>query len=227
MFFTKKKKKLSTMARKLVTISDSKSIISEQFRTIRTNITFSMSDTDLKTILVTSSIPAEGKSTTVANIGIVFAQEGKKVLIIDADMRKPTLHHTFHAENVTGLSNVLTRQSPIYDVIQETPIDGLNIMTSGPTPPNPSELLASNQLKALILEVSRDFDLIFFDAPPLLPVTDAQILSNKCEGTLLIVNSGVVEKMQLQKAHSILKASQAKLLGAVLNNCEMQSEYYY
>ncbi|WP_159083052.1 MULTISPECIES: CpsD/CapB family tyrosine-protein kinase [unclassified Lysinibacillus] len=216
----KKKNKLesSKVARKLVTISETKSFILEQFRTIRTNITFSMPDQELKTILVTSSTPGEGKSTNAANLGVVFAQEGKRVLIIDADMRKPTLHQTFKTFNKVGLSNVIAKKAAFYEAIQETFIVGLYVITSGPIPPNPSELLSSKAMDALLLDVKKDFDIIIIDSPPLLSVSDSQILANKCDGTILVVNAGVVEKSAVQKATAILSTSQSKILGVVLNN---------
>lgn len=223
----KKNVKLSMMARKLVTVSDSKSVNAEQFRTIRTNITFSMSDQDLKTILVTSSTPGEGKSTNAANIGVVFAQEGKRVLIVDADLRKPTLHHTFKVFNTVGLSSVLARREVFYNAIQETSVKGVSVIPSGPIPPNPAELLSSKTMEAFIIDVKKDYDIIIFDSPPLLAVADAQILSNKCDGTLLIVNSGNVEKEAVLKAKALLTAAQAKILGVVLNNYVMPRNQHY
>lgn len=225
----KKKYKISSMARRLTTFSDSKSIIAEQFRTIRTNISFSLPDRDLRTILVTSSTPGEGKSTNAANLGVVFAQEGKKVLIVDGDMRKPTLHYTFSLFNTTGLSSVLSRQVEFQSAIQETPIVGLYILPSGPIPPNPAELLSSKTMDALLLEMQRSFDMIIFDAPPLLSVADAQILSNKCDGTLLIISAGEVEKEEVLKAKAILTSSKANIIGAVLNNYKMpkRKKYHY
>ena len=234
MFGLKKKarqraNKLSTMARKLITFTDTKSIISEQFRTIRTNITFALPDQEIKTILITSSTPGEGKSTNASNLGVVFAQEGKKVLIVDADMRKPTLHYIFGLFNTVGLSTVLARKSELYDTIQETPIVGLSIISSGPIPPNPAELLSSNNMNTVLEEIKNVYDIIIFDAPPLLSVSDAQILSNKCDGTLLIVHSGVLEKDTVLKAKAILTTAQAKILGVVLNNYKMSSNHknYY
>lgn len=224
-----KKSKLAAMGRRLITVSDSRSIIAEQFRTIRTNIKFSVPDTDLKTILVTSSTPGEGKSTNAANLGVVFAQEGKKVLIVDADMRKPTLHYTFGIFNTVGLSTVLSRQNELNCAIQETPIVGLFVLPSGPIPPNPAELLSSKAFDAFLEEMKKHYDLIIFDAPPLLSVSDAQVLSHKCDGTLLIIHSGVAEKENVLKAQSILVSSQAKVLGVVLNNYKMPKnrKYYY
>jgi len=225
----KKKSKLAAMGRRLITVSDSKSIIAEQFRTIRTNIKFSVPDIDLKSILVTSSTPGEGKSTNAANLGVVFAQENKKVLIVDADMRKPTLHHTFGIFNTVGLSTVLSKQNEFNCAIQETPIVGLFVLPSGPIPPNPTELLSSKMFDTFIDEIKKNYDIIIFDAPPLLSVSDAQVLSHKCDGTLLIIHSGVAEKEDVLKAQSILTTSQSKILGVVLNNYKMpkKRKYYY
>ncbi|WP_312123983.1 CpsD/CapB family tyrosine-protein kinase [Lysinibacillus boronitolerans] len=223
----KKKKKLVKMARKLVTIANGQSFISEQFRTIRTNITFSMPDKEIKTILVTSATPGEGKSTNAANIGVVFAQEGKRVIIVDADLRKPTMHYTFLLQNARGLSNLLTRHFTMSEVINSTDIANLFVLTSGPIPPNPAELLASNVMESVIENLKKEFDIIIFDAPPILSVTDAQILSNKCDGTLLIVNSGVAENESVLKAKSNLEASKANILGVILNNYKMPLHQYY
>lgn len=226
----KKKSKLAAMGRRLITVSDSRSIIAEQFRTIRTNIKFSMPDTDLKKILVTSATPGEGKSTNAANLGVVFAQEGKKVLIVDADMRKPTLHHTFGIFNTVGLSTILSRQSELNCTIQETPIVGLFVLPSGPIPPNPTDLLLSKTFDTFIEEMENTYDIIIFDAPPLLSVSDSQVLSHKCDGTLLIIHSGVVEKEDVLKAQSILTSAQAKVLGVILNNYKMpkkRKDYYH
>jgi protein-tyrosine kinase len=221
--------KLKTMGRRLITISDSKSIFAEQFRTIRTNIKFSLPDINLKAILVTSSTPGEGKSTNVANLGVVFAHEGKRVLIIDADMRKPTLHHTFGIFNTVGLSTILSRQHELSSAIQETPILGLFVLPSGPIPPNPTELISSNAFTIFLEEMKKIYDIIIFDAPPLLSVSDAQCLAHQCDGTLLIIHSGAVEKEDVLKAKSILNSTQAKILGVILNNYKMPKnrKYYY
>jgi len=221
------KKKLVKMGRKLVTIGNSNSIVSEQFRTIRTNITFAMPDQDIKTILVTSATPGEGKSTNVANLGVVFAQEGKKILIVDADLRKPTMHYTFRLQNIKGLSNLLTRQYEMSEVLNSTDIPNLFVLTSGPIPPNPAELLSSKTMDSVMMQLIAEFDIIIFDAPPLLSVTDAQVLSNKCQGTLLIVNSGVVENASVLKAKVSLEASKANILGVVLNNYKLPLGEYY
>jgi protein-tyrosine kinase len=226
--FNRKKMENNT-ARSLITFTDAKSIVSEQFRTLRTNISFAVPDQDIQTILITSSVPGEGKSTIAANLGVVYAQEGRKVLIIDADMRKPTLHHTFEVFNGGGLSTVLSRQQEIGDSIKETPILGLDVMTSGPIPPNPAELLSSKTMNSIFEELKMRYDIIIFDAPPLLSLSDSQIISNKCDGTLLIINTGVSQTKDVKKAKNILKVSKARILGVILNNFKMtiSGKYHY
>ncbi|MGD6942430.1 CpsD/CapB family tyrosine-protein kinase [Cytobacillus gottheilii] len=215
--------------RKLITKNDPKSPIAEQYRTIRTNIQFSAIDEEIRTILVTSSGPGEGKSTTVANLAVVFAQQGKRVLLVDADLRKPTVHYTFNTLNTTGLTNVLTNQMSLMEAVKANDEKNLYILPCGPIPPNPSELLGSKAMTRVMDEALNEFDIILFDTPPVLAVTDAQILANKCEGTIIVVGSGKTEKEQLLKSKELLTAAQAKILGVVLNNKKMKEtdNYYY
>lgn len=223
----KKTKSLQQVARKLVVITDPKSFVSEQFRTARTNINFSKPDGELTTLLFTSSLQAEGKSTSSANLACLFAQEGKKVILIDADMRKPTVHYTFHLTNTIGLSNILTKKTPVMEALKETTIENLQIITSGPIPPNPAELLSAKSMDEMIEELRKHFDLIIFDAPPVLSVTDAQILANKSEGTVLVISAGATDKNSVLKAKELLTASKAKIIGTVLNNFNLEKDHYY
>lgn len=223
----KKNRIIQTVARKLVTNANPKSIVSEQFRTLRTNINFSMPDQELKTLLFTSASPGEGKSTVAGNTAVVFAQEGKRVLLVDADMRKPTVHYTFHMTNTLGLSNLLTRQATVADVVKVSTIDNLHVITCGPIPPNPAELLGSKTMDNVLEELKEHFDIVIFDAPPVLSVTDAQILSNKCEGTILVMSAGETEKEGIVKAKEALVSSQANIIGAVLNNYKLDKDNYY
>ncbi|WP_235801842.1 CpsD/CapB family tyrosine-protein kinase [Ureibacillus manganicus] len=212
----------------MITLSEKNSYIAEQFRTIRANIKFIQEEQKFKTAVITSSIPGEGKSTNAANIAVVFAQEGKKVLLIDADLRKPTMHYTFRLQNEFGLSNILSGLSKSNFGIQETLIDGLDILTSGPIPHNPAELLASTYLDILLEEVRSNYHIIIFDTPPILAASDAQILANKCDGTILIANIGYVKKWELEKTNASIHASKANLLGIILNNYKLaKSSYYY
>ncbi|WP_438312473.1 CpsD/CapB family tyrosine-protein kinase [Sporosarcina sp. FA9] len=225
--FKKKKLLLQIAPRNLVTRDNTHSIASEQYRTIRTNINFSMPDDELKTILITSAVSGEGKSTSAANIAVVFAQEGKKVLLVDGDMRRPTMHYTFRTTNSMGLSNLLTRQWNTDDVVDKTGVEGLDLITCGQIPPNPAELLGSKSMDLLIKEFKLKYDIIIFDAPPVLSVADAQILSNKCDGTILVINSGVTDKESAKKARDVLQTSNANIIGAVLNNFKLEKNHYY
>ena len=222
-----KKRAIQTTARKLVTSVNTRSIVSEQFRTLRTNINFSMPDKELKTFLITSSSPGEGKSTVAANTAVVFAQEGKKVLLVDADMRKPTVHYTFHLTNTLGMSNLLTRQANVAEVVKTSEIENLDIITCGPIPPNPAELLSSQTMEKVMEEMKESYDIIIFDAPPVLSVADAQILSNKCEGTILIMSAGETQKDGVLKAKEALVSSKANIIGVVMNNFQLQKDHYY
>lgn len=217
----------SSSPKTLIAFTEPKSYITEQFKTIRTNIHFSLPDENVKKIVVTSTTPGEGKSTIIANLAVVFAQEGKKVLIIDADLRKPTLHSTFKLKNKKGLSNLLRNKISYIDAIQETFIYGLYVLPSGPIPHNPSELLSSKSMDQFLYSMEQYFDIILIDVPPVLTVTDAQILSNKCDGTIFVVNSGVINRKEALKAKNTLTNSKANILGVVLNNYNDTKNNYY
>ncbi|MEH7328547.1 capsular biosynthesis protein [Priestia megaterium] len=222
-----KNDKMLTLKRRLLAHNSPKDPVAEQYRTIRTNIQFSNVDQDIKTIVVTSSGAEEGKSTTTANLATVYAQQGLNVLLIDADLRKPTGHYTFRLENHIGLTNVLTRQSTLAQAVQESEIPHLSVLTSGPIPPNPSELLASAQMAELLKEMKQQFDMIIFDTPPILAVADAQILANQVDGTILVVSSGKTEKDAALKSKELLSNAKGKLLGVVLNNRKVEEGNYY
>lgn len=177
---------------------------------------------------MTSSGPTEGKSTTVANLAVVFAQQGKSVLLIDADLRKPTAHYTFNLTNTFGLTTVLTKQMELREAAVKTKEKNLYILTSGPIPPNPAELLGSRAMEEFMDDVQEEFDIILFDTPPLLTVTDAQILANRSDGTILVVSSGRTEKDAALKAKEALVTVNATILGIVLNNKKVkEGQYYY
>ncbi|MGD6831888.1 CpsD/CapB family tyrosine-protein kinase [Sutcliffiella halmapala] len=227
----KRNRKQSTVAktsRHLITDKLPKSPISEQYRTIRTNIQFSLVDQELRSMMVTSSGPSEGKSTTASNLAVVFSQQGKQVLFIDADLRKPTAHYTFQQENFKGLTTVLTKQTELMETIKSTRIANLDILTSGPIPPNPAELLSSRAMEELLTAAYQHYDMIIFDTPPVLAVTDAQVLANQCDGTILVIGSGSTDKDSAVKAKELLESAKAKLLGVVLNRKKQKdSSYYY
>ncbi|WP_270577707.1 CpsD/CapB family tyrosine-protein kinase [Caldibacillus thermoamylovorans] len=222
-------KTTSRSKRHLIAKKDPKSPITEQYRTIRTNIQYASVDQAIRSIVVTSTGPMEGKSTTTANLAVVFAQQGKKTLLIDADLRKPTAHYTFQLPNTVGLTSVLTKQAELMDAVHMTDVENLFVLTSGPIPPNPAELLASVSMEYLLKEAYNLYDFILFDTPPVLTVTDAQVLANLADGSILVTSSGTTDRDGAIKAKEILTSAQAKLLGAVLNNkkADKDTHYYY
>ncbi|MGM7634659.1 CpsD/CapB family tyrosine-protein kinase [Bacillus sp. Hm123] len=230
MFNKRKKSDLDVIRRKLVTLLNPKSPISEQYRTIRTNITFSSVGQEIRSLMVTSPSPGEGKSTTAANLAIVFAQQGKKVLLVDADLRKPTMHHTFNIVNNVGLTNVLTKQKALSAAMQPSQLDQLHILCSGPIPPNPAELLGSYMMAEFMQEAYQQYEVVIFDTPPVLLVTDAQVVANQCDASILVVSSGQTNADTAMKAKEVLQSAQSKLLGVVLNNMSSKKvgyDYYY
>lgn len=216
------------MLKNLIALKNPKSRTAEAYRTLRTNIQFSALDEEIKVIVVTSTGPGEGKSTVMSNLAIVTAQAGQKVLLIDCDLRKPTVYKKLGLSNKAGLTNVLSQGKKIEECIQLTDLDNFYVLTSGPIPPNPAELLGSKKMKNLIKELSQVFDKVFIDAPPVLAVTDAQILSTMSQGVILVAAYGETDKDGIVKAKELLEKVDAKILGVVLNKVpEVSKEYYY
>lgn len=219
----------TTNKRPIITDINPKSPISEAYRTLRTNIDFSSIDEELKVIMLTSAGPGEGKSTTATNLAVVFAQNERKVLIIDADLRKPTMHHTFNKSNRFGLTNLLTGKSHYNEVVTETHIPNLDLLPSGPIPPNPSEILSSKRMTALLEELKGQYDLVVVDTPPALAVADAQIMATKCDGVILVISAGTTKRDAASKMRANMDHVKARVIGAVLNNVDRKSGegYYY
>ena len=196
-------KSKNTKGVQLITHSDPKLSISEQYRQIRTNILFSSVDKEIKSIMVTSPEPSDGKSTTAANLAIVLAQQGKQVLLVDTDLRKPSVHYTFNVSNMIGLTSVLTKKFSLDRAILKTNVPNLEILTSGPIPPNPSELLNSNAMEIVVAQLNNIFDFIVFDTPPVLAVTDPQIIASKCDGVIMVIASGKTHKDRAMEAKDV------------------------
>lgn len=222
MFGRKKRKPL----RQLITHKEPKSRITEQYRNIRTNIEFTSVDNHVRSIIVTSADPGDGKTTTISNLAVVFGQQGKKVLLIGADLRKPTIQNLFAIHISNGLTNLLSGQAKLMQCIQKTDIENVYLMAAGPIPPNPAELLGSRAMDEALLEAYNMFDIILIDTPPVLAVTDAQILANKCDGIVLVVRSEKTEKDKIVKAKQILDKASGKLLGVILNDKREEKEQY-
>ena len=217
---------------RLVAQSRPRDPISEAFRVLRTNLNFSAVDGPLKSVLITSSSPGEGKSTTTANLGVVMAQMGKKVLIIDADLRRPTQHKLFSLSNNRGLTTaILDSESPLGFHLQSTSINGLTLLTSGPIPPNPAELLNSHRMAQLIENLQNEADILIFDTPPTLTVADAAILAPQVNGCLLVANMGETKRETFYQAAERLHKSGATIFGAVINRLKLgqggYGQYYY
>ena len=200
--------------------------ISEDYRTVRTSILFSHADTAPKTICFTSTLPQEGKTATVANMAISFAQLEGRVLVIDADLRKPRMHKIFKAKNSVGLSGFLTGKVAIDDCIQKTAVENIWIIPAGPHPPNPAELLNSSRMKDLIALVKDRFDVILIDTPPVLAVTDAAALARSLDGVILVAQPGKTRLSAFRQTLEQLAQVNARVLGVVLNNVVTRGKSY-
>lgn len=214
------------MSLNLITHTNSKSPISEAYRTLRTNIQFSSVDKPIKTLMVTSSMMSEGKTTTITNLAETFAQAGNRVIIVDADLRRPRVHQVFGVSNQQGLTNVLAGQVDLKDVVKVAGSQ-INILTSGPIPPNPSELLGSTKMKELVQVLSDHYDIVVIDTPPVNVVTDAAVLSTLVDGVILAIASGKTEIESGKRALKSLEAVNANVLGAVMTMVPVTKKGYY
>lgn len=211
----------------LITISNPRSPISEAFRTLRTNLEFTSLDKAIRSMVVTSASPEEGKSTTLANLAVAVAQAGKKVILVDCDLRRPSLHQIFDARNTPGFTDMmrddaLMSQPPL----QETAVPNLCLLPSGTIPPNPAELLASRRMSDVIAALQKHAEMILFDAPPVIAVTDAAVLSSKVDAVLLVVSAGKTKREHAKKAKALLDKVNAHLIGTVLNNVKGEASLY-
>jgi len=216
----------------LITRDLPKSPISEAYRVLATNLQFAELERKLKTLVVSSSIPLEGKTSVAINLAITLASARSRVLLVDADLRFPMIHKIFKLDIVPGLTDVLTGlESPEWVVHSVEGVDNLNLLTSGSVPPNPSELLRSSRMKELILEIQKEYDKVLFDCPPLLGLADATILSTNVDGVLLVVGANEVDRQAVQKAKETLAKVRARILGVILNKVEPEhsgyGKYYY
>ena len=203
----------------LITVADPRSPVSEAYRTLRTNLDFSSLDKPLKTMLVTSAGPEEGKSTVLANLAVTTAQAGRRVILVDCDLRRPTLHSIFNLKNNVGLTTMIVDDTAMESPpLQDTGVEGLQLVSSGPLPPNPSELLGSRRMEEIIAALLERADVVLFDAPPVVAVTDAAVLATKVDGVLLVINAGGTKRDYARAAKARLEKVNANLLGAVLNN---------
>ena len=212
----------------LLTDRESRDPAAEAYRTIRTSIFFSSTEEHpLKSVLITSPGPQEGKTTVACNLGIAIAQNQKRVLLVDADMRKPRLHEVFKTKKKKGLSEFLCGQTQFEDVLEKTDIEGISFVNSGAHPPNPSELLSSHKMTDFITAAKKNFDLVIFDTPPIAVVTDAVILSQAIDGVIMTIESGKTSKRLLQRIYRILSEAKSRVIGTILNKIVITSGNYY
>ncbi|WP_102115848.1 CpsD/CapB family tyrosine-protein kinase [Lactiplantibacillus plantarum] len=210
----------------LTTLTAPMSVVTEQVKTIRTNLNYAMVGKPLKTLMITSAIQGEGKSTVGSNLAVEYAKKGLQVLLVDADLRRPTIHQTFAISNQRGVSSWLSGQLTDVNEAIYPVLDHLFVMPSGPKPPNPAELLASDRMTKFLTVATRKLDLVIVDAPPILPVTDARILAGQVDGTVLVVRQNFVEKVAVRQAVSALKNARAQLLGTILNDVDIKTHGY-
>ena len=211
---------------KIISIKNPKSSISESYRGIRTSIEFSNLDKELKVINITSSVQNEGKSTVTANLAVSFANLDKRVLIMEGDLRNPSVHRMFNISNINGLTDILLNNKGFAECVHCTNVKNLHVLTCGSIPPNPSEILSSKKMKEFINEVKEHYDYIFIDTPPIGIVTDARIISNYSDGCVFVVGSKQCDIEMAKIAKQRLEGVGANIIGAVLNKFEAGGNSY-
>jgi capsular exopolysaccharide synthesis family protein len=193
------------------------SVIAEQYRIIRANINFSCNSQMIRTLLITSPSDGEGKSTTSANLAVSMAQQNERVLLIDANLRNPSVHSTFKVDNINGFTSVLNGIAPLDDAIYKTEIGRLDVLPSGPITTFPSEILASERLEELFAKALETYDYVLLDSPSILEVADTKILANKCDGVIIVLNPGKTKLKETIEAKKILEFANSQIAGVILN----------
>jgi len=217
----------------LVAATQPRSPEAEAFRILRTNLQFKAVDKSLKTIMITSPAPEEGKSITASNLAVVFAQSSVRVILVDADLRRPTQHKIFDLPNDRGLTTALLDPAgDMAEFLQPSGVENLKVLTAGPEPPNPSEMLGSKRMEEILSSLLDEADIVVFDSPPLLVASDASVLSTRVDGTLLVIDAGQTRRAQAARAVQVLSSVGTVLLGAVLNRVDARANgysysYYY
>ncbi|MBX7253640.1 MAG: CpsD/CapB family tyrosine-protein kinase [Candidatus Promineofilum sp.] len=212
----------------LVTITDPRSPAAEAYRTLRTNLSFYSLDQPIHTLVVTSPAAGEGKSTAIANLAVTMAQSGRRTILVDCDLRRPSLHELFGLPMAPGLTN-LALEEVAEPPLQATSIDNLWLLSSGPTPPNPADLLGGRRMEELLAKLAAQADIVLLDAPPVVAAADAAILGAKADGVLLIIQAGRTRRDQSERARELLEQAKARIVGVALTNAPRESgaaEYY-
>jgi tyrosine-protein kinase Etk/Wzc len=212
---------------RLVTHANPRSPVAEAYRSLRTNLAFTRARESMKTIILTSPGPADGKSTTVANLAITFAQQGQRTLLVDADLRRAVLDKTFSVPRSPGLTEVIVGEVALEQAVSSTDVPNLHVLGSGQFPPNPSELLGSTAMREVLRAAAEQFDVVLLDSPPLLAVTDAAVLSTLADGTILVVRMGATARQAVRRSLGQLQAVHARTIGAVMNDVDLKRSSYY
>jgi capsular exopolysaccharide synthesis family protein len=221
---------MSERQSELTAVSEPRSPISEAYRALRTNLDFASLDQSLTTLAVTSAGVGEGKSTTLANLAVVSAQAGRRVVVVDADLRRPTLHKLFDLNNEIGLTTMMMDDAALASPpLQSTGVDNLSVLPSGSLPPNPAEVIGSKRMEEVIAALVKDADQVIFDTPPVLAVTDAAVLATMVDGVLLVISAGKTRREYARNAVQRLQQVEARLVGTVLTNVQMGAGFtgYY
>jgi len=206
----------------LITLTDPRSPASEAYRTLRTNLMFSSINEPLKTLVITSPAPEEGKSSALANLAVTMAQGGKKTILVDCDLRRPSQHTIWHLEQDPGLTSVMlgdVKSVPLNDV----DVPNLQVVTSGPTPPNPADLIGSNQMDDVIAKLAKQADYVLFDAPPVIAVTDAPLLASKLDGVLMVIRAGRTRRDHAERAKELLERVNVRIVGALMTDARVDN----
>lgn len=210
----------------LVTLTDPRSPASEAYRSLRTNLSFYSLDAPLRTLVVTSPAPNEGKSTAVANLAVTMAQSGRRTILVDCDLRRPQLHELFNLSISPGLTNLVLDE--VAEIpLQPTEVENLWLLSSGPTPPNPADLLGTNKIDQIIAALLNRADFVLFDAPPVMAASDAAILGAKVDGILLIIQAGKTRRDQSARAREMLERAKVRVVGVALTNAPKDSVMGY
>jgi protein-tyrosine kinase len=216
-------KKRNGSVPRLVVLEDSSSFPAEAYRVLRTNLHYANPDAPLKRVLVTSTAPGEGKSTTLANLAVTLAQTERSVLVVDGDLRRPMVHEMLRLRSTPGLTSYLAGDSLLEAVVSKSHIPNLSVVPSGPIPPNPAELLASRRMREFLETMSERYDVMLIDSPPVLAVTDACALASMTDGVIFVVGSGKIPQAAMRRARDQILAAQGRILGVVVNQFDARA----
>lgn len=206
----------------LITLTDPRSPISEAYRTLRTNLSFYSLDNPLRSLVVTSPAPNEGKSTTIANLAVTIAQSGRRTILVDCDLRRPSLHDLFGLKAEPGFTDLVLADSMELP-LQATGIENLWLLAAGAKPPNPADLLGAKKVDQIIARLQEEADMVLFDAPPVMAVTDAAVLGAKVDGVLLVIQAGKTKRDHAERAKETLEKARVRIVGATLTNAPKDS----